>query len=162
MTYVEKLKDPRWQQRRLRIFDRDGWSCCFCNRKDKTLHVHHRRYIPKQEPWDYPDNLLITLCEDCHEQETQWLDIAKQSLLRVIGDHFGSDEIAGLSSALSTAIECDGVDKHVLIDLLTKIAMFPRARLVALQGYARLAGTTSAIEAQLARDSSAVNSDDNI
>lgn len=28
-TYAEKLKDPRWQKRRLEIFERDDWTCQF-------------------------------------------------------------------------------------------------------------------------------------
>ena len=68
-AYNELLKDPRWQKRRLEIFERDNWTSQICGTKDKMLHVHHIAYIKNRKPWDYPDNLLITLCEDCHEQE---------------------------------------------------------------------------------------------
>lgn len=27
MTYAEKLKDPRWQKKRLRILERDAFAC---------------------------------------------------------------------------------------------------------------------------------------
>jgi len=69
MTYADKLRDPRWQRRRLEIFQRDGWRCQFCKATTKTLHVHHREYISGREPWEYADNLLVTACEDCHEDE---------------------------------------------------------------------------------------------
>lgn len=62
--YSQKLKDPRWQRKRLEIFQRDNWSCSVCGDKDTTLHVHHKKYIG--EPWECPDNYLETLCEDCH------------------------------------------------------------------------------------------------
>lgn len=45
MTYKEKLKDPRWQKKRLEIFDRDGWKCVECGDKDSTLNVHHIFYL---------------------------------------------------------------------------------------------------------------------
>ncbi len=32
------------------------------------LHVHHKYYILEHEPWEYPDNALVTLCGDCHNK----------------------------------------------------------------------------------------------
>lgn len=69
--YSQKLKDPRWQKKRLEILQRDAFSCRQCGDGTKTLHVHHRRYIPSHDPWDYPDELLVALCEDCHAEETE-------------------------------------------------------------------------------------------
>jgi hypothetical protein len=69
-SYSKLLLDPRWQKRRLQIFDRDGWQCTACGNKDKTLNVHHLEYSGK--PWEAPDDCLETLCEDCHEWRT-WL-----------------------------------------------------------------------------------------
>lgn len=66
MTYAEKLKDPRWQKKRLRILERDGFKCLYCSDTDKTLHVHHGYYESGKDPWDYEDDTLHTLCEDCH------------------------------------------------------------------------------------------------
>jgi hypothetical protein len=63
-TYAEKLKDPRWQQKRLRILERDEWACLACNAANQTLHVHHKAY--EGEPWDVADEFLETLCEECH------------------------------------------------------------------------------------------------
>ena len=65
--YADKLKDPRWQQRRLRILERDYWTCRQCGEASKHLHVHHRYYVPGKEPWEAPDEALMTLCEDCHK-----------------------------------------------------------------------------------------------
>lgn len=67
MSYNIKLSDPRWQKRRLKILERDNWGCVRCGAKEKTLHVHHLKYVG--EPWDAPDDKLQTLCEDCHYQE---------------------------------------------------------------------------------------------
>lgn len=66
-AYSEKLKDPRWQKKRLEILERDDWTCQMCGDTRSTLHVHHRMYISGLAPWDYPDNLLTVLCESCHQ-----------------------------------------------------------------------------------------------
>jgi hypothetical protein len=65
MTYYEKLKDPRWQKKRLEIMSRDSFTCVACGRDDKTLTVHHVRYT--RDPWDIDNIWLQTLCEDCHK-----------------------------------------------------------------------------------------------
>lgn len=67
--YYDKLKDPRWQKKRLEILERDGWKCRWCCDKDNTLHVHHIIYLAGKDPWDIPNGLLITLCESCHKPE---------------------------------------------------------------------------------------------
>ena len=66
MTYSEKLKDPRWQKKRLEILDRDQFTCRDCGAINKTLHIHHCHYYGC-DPWDTKDSLLLTLCEECHE-----------------------------------------------------------------------------------------------
>jgi hypothetical protein len=83
-TYQEKLLDPRWQKKRLEIFERDQWTCQSCLATDKTLHVHHRFYRPDREPWEYEDIALITLCKDCHEFEPDELKQAIAVLLWLI------------------------------------------------------------------------------
>lgn len=65
--YLEKLRDPRWQKKRLQILDRDLWRCRKCADGSKTLHVHHQFYKDGAEPWEYEDFALVTLCSDCHE-----------------------------------------------------------------------------------------------
>jgi 5-methylcytosine-specific restriction endonuclease McrA len=68
--YSEKLKDPRWQKKRLEIFERDGWKCTGCGSTKKTLHVHHLFYFKDREPWEINSGFLITLCDDCHNPKT--------------------------------------------------------------------------------------------
>lgn len=70
-TYGEKLKDPRWQRRRLEVLERREWRCEDCKKVDKQLQVHHKEYVPKWEPWDYPDTMLVVLCEACHAKAHQ-------------------------------------------------------------------------------------------
>lgn len=37
----------------------------------KGLNVHHTYYIKGKAPWEYEDDALITLCEDCHQKAHQ-------------------------------------------------------------------------------------------
>jgi hypothetical protein len=67
MTYSQKLKDPRWQRRRLQVLEAANWKCERCEAADKTLHVHHNFYRSKSEPWEYPSHAFAALCEECHE-----------------------------------------------------------------------------------------------
>lgn len=64
-TYSDKLKDPRWQKKRLLVLERDGWKCKLCGDEKTTLHVHHKKYTG-YSPWDAPEVDLITYCEHCH------------------------------------------------------------------------------------------------
>lgn len=64
MLYSEKLKDPRWQKKRLNIFKRDYFTCQLCGSTERTLHVHHKEY--SGEPWEANNDNLITYCNICH------------------------------------------------------------------------------------------------
>lgn len=79
-TYSEKLKDPRWQKKRLEIFNRDNFTCRFCGETEETLNVHHLNYA--NEPWDVPNDQLLTLCENCHEAEHMFRNEAEKGLLK--------------------------------------------------------------------------------
>ena len=68
-NYREQLKDPRWQRKRLEVMQRDEFTCQRCNDKTSPLVVHHYRYIKGHAPWEYDNSDLVTLCENCHEQE---------------------------------------------------------------------------------------------
>lgn len=68
-TYSELLKDPRWQKMRLKILERDEFTCRHCGGTDETLHVHHKYYENGNLPWEYPTEALVTLCEPCHKEE---------------------------------------------------------------------------------------------
>lgn len=66
-AYQQKLLDPRWQKKRLEILQRDNWTCQACEDRESTLHVHHRYYEKGRDPWDYPNEALVTVCADCHD-----------------------------------------------------------------------------------------------
>ena len=93
-AYGEKLKDPRWQKKRLRIFDRDGWSCLLCKSTSQTLHVHHLKY--EGDPWEVNDKFLMTLCSECHDfmHKVEYTEDSVQKELVMAGALFMWSEIA--------------------------------------------------------------------
>jgi 5-methylcytosine-specific restriction endonuclease McrA len=62
--YSEYLKNPKWQKKRLKIFERDKWKCRLCDNDEITLHIHHLKY--QGLPWEVDNKFLITICEKCH------------------------------------------------------------------------------------------------
>lgn len=82
--YSKKLLDPQWQKKRLEIFQRDNFTCKRCDDANKTLHVHHKYYEYNLLPWEYPDESLVTLCCDCHEEEQSALNDLEKALLLIL------------------------------------------------------------------------------
>ena len=72
-SYGHLLFDPRWKAKRNEIMARDNGCCVICKSSDE-LQVHHRQYQFVKSangfkvPWDYPNELLITLCTSCHQR----------------------------------------------------------------------------------------------
>ena len=66
-SYSEKLRDPRWQKKRLCVMQRDGFACRDCGDEKSTLQVHHCHY-EKGGPWMTDERFLLTLCQPCHEE----------------------------------------------------------------------------------------------
>lgn len=77
--YKTKLKDPRWQKKRLEILNRDHFKCQICMSTDITLHVHHKIYLKNLNPWEYPSYSFMTVCEECHEN-IDWNHIKNEVL----------------------------------------------------------------------------------
>lgn len=65
-TYAEKLRDPRWQSKRLEVLNRDNFTCQMCNDKTTELHIHHFCYPASGNPWESDLDDLITYCKHCH------------------------------------------------------------------------------------------------
>lgn len=65
-SYSDKLKDPKWQRKRLVIYGRDNFTCQLCNDDKTELAAHHKLYINGLDPWEYEDDLIVTVCKDCH------------------------------------------------------------------------------------------------
>jgi uncharacterized protein YlaI len=84
MTYAEKLKNPKWQKKRLEILNRDNFCCQKCGDAETELRVHHKKY--NGNPWDAADEDLITLCKICHgffERTTDMFSIDEMEVKRL-------------------------------------------------------------------------------
>jgi len=66
-TYKQLLPDSRWQKKRLTIFERDNWKCRSCKSTNVSLNAHHLYYEKGKKPWEYDDEVIVTLCQKCHE-----------------------------------------------------------------------------------------------
>jgi hypothetical protein len=93
---------------------RDGWRCKLCWDKASTLTVHHRYSMPGKEPWEYPLDALITLCERCHQGETRARPEAERQLLlaiRMAGLY--ASEVHKIANALSRLRTRSGLDARL-------------------------------------------------
>jgi len=80
MTYAEKLRDPRWQKRRLELLQAADWTCQICLSKTDTLHVHHGCYRRNTEPWEYPDRVMHVYCDECHGMAQRLMEDVHEQL----------------------------------------------------------------------------------
>ena len=109
-SYSEKLLDPRWQQMRLRVYERDGFACRCCGNTTKTLNAHHSHYHPYSEgPWDYDMETIITLCVDCHSEQHAESDASKANVLLALAkiDYWDCYELDSLCDILSVLTKED-------------------------------------------------------
>ena len=127
--YSEKLKDPRWQKKRLEILQRDNFTCQRCDDKTTTLIVHHKDYLPKSEPWDYPDILLITLCEDCHNAELyNDRNVSEQLLIHGLRKYFWDDELYIIYDGLEKLPALKSTESWMLAETLRWLFTTPELR----------------------------------
>lgn len=68
LEYKEQLADARWLKKRNEILERDNYTCRKCG-ATSHLNVHHLSYEKSRLAWEYPNEKLITLCEECHARE---------------------------------------------------------------------------------------------
>lgn len=71
-TYTQNLLSQKWEKKRAAIRERDNNTCQNCGDTNQ-LQVHHCYYESGLKPWEYPDESLITLCNDCHVRATYGL-----------------------------------------------------------------------------------------
>ena len=67
-SYSAKLRDERWQKKRVKILERTKGLCQDCKKEFEKLEVHHCYYMTLCLPWQYPLDSLRALCRDCHEK----------------------------------------------------------------------------------------------
>lgn len=75
LSYVEQLRHPNWQRKRLEVMGEAQFECENCGEKEATLNVHHRRYVKGRMVWEYERPELVCLCERCHQEEHEHREI---------------------------------------------------------------------------------------
>lgn len=156
-TYSEKLRDPRWQRKRLEVMERDGFACQNCGDNEKTLNVHHHYYEKGKSPWDYPESALATLCEDCHADiEEERLEILKLitwevprlNALRILRhDHFLACDYANAISNLNPEYRIKSALKVIKeMTELIEINSFPNRKRSKIEHQSKIADTMSVFD----------------
>lgn len=103
-TYTQKLKNPLWQRKRLEIFQRDKFACTLCGATHKELQIHHLDYLGNLLPHEYPNDMLITLCVDCHEKENGRKNYENYLLTSLKMKGFLAQDILRLSTKIDTDV----------------------------------------------------------
>lgn len=104
LTYVEQLKHPNWQKKRLETLEDARWECEECGGKEITLHVHHKQYFKGRMAWEYSRDELAVLCESCHE-DAHHVDERIKALLASVNAYEAHSLLAGFFGGR------DGVDQ---------------------------------------------------
>ena len=112
-TYSEKLRDPRWQKMRLKVMERDGFTCQFCRSTEKTLNVHHKHYDKGAEPWEYAPEVLVTCCEECHQRI--------EALKKTFGDFMGNNWDEHVLRAFACLYERDKAALSFILDSFVEV-----------------------------------------
>jgi len=88
IPYKDKLKDPRWQKKRLEVLSENNFTCQYCGDTETTLHVHHLCYNSETyNPWDVDNTALLCICENCHTIEhLQGLSEFDKELIKAVKD----------------------------------------------------------------------------
>jgi hypothetical protein len=125
-AYLELFKDPKWQKKRLDVMKDAGFACANCGESSKTLSVHHGYYEQGKKPWEYPNDSLHCLCDECHRNshiiwrklKSEIGSLSVSELDRVLGYVYGIKtwEDDHLSFILSTFNLWDGVGNALGLD----------------------------------------------
>lgn len=141
-SYFDKFKDPRWQKKRLKIMERDGFKCEGCGAGDKTLSVHHGYYDKDLDPWEYDDITLHCVCDECHKMYEDLkkriyrciaicnlveLDFLSVSIPGAIHDDV-VEEMASSSDALKGSDDVDGFYFHRIVDNVVNLPVCKKWR----------------------------------
>ena len=116
--YQKKLRSPHWQKRRLELLSAAGWKCsdAGCRRRlhqhaeylsspptddPPSLEIHHLYYEWGRDPWDYPDDAFLVLCDECHEKRA----IVERTIKRELVKRFRLVPVSMIEDAFWEMIE---------------------------------------------------------
>jgi len=97
MEYVEQLKSPKWQKKRLEIFERDEFACQSCGDTEEQLQIHHITYRKNKKIWECENSDLLTLCAGCHKEITE---IKSEIKLNIDTKYIHSEELYYLNDII--------------------------------------------------------------
>jgi hypothetical protein len=120
MTWNEQLLTKKWLTKRTEILIRDHFKCQVpgCDVEFEGVEVHHLDYLGNLLAWEYPNDMLKTLCHKHHSNHHQGIQMAEKALmssLRVKGFLLG--DVMALSSLVDTDIEFTQSLLKILSDL---------------------------------------------
>lgn len=114
-SWAERCKDVRWQKCRDGVYNRANWTCLECGRKTELLSAHHLYYERNKDPWDYPNEAFLCVCEECHEKRYQ----AELRIDKTIHKLFTAEQLHQLA-------ECfNGGSAHATLDALVYLQSRP-------------------------------------
>lgn len=140
MSYAEKLKDVRWQRKRLELLEKSQWRCSniqlgtcpnYETPDKNTLAVHHRIYLPKTEPWDYEAWAYQVLCDDCHKQAQLIMQQAQTALAKsealmgacALLNELSMNELECFADFLVMSISIKPNIREAIVDLLPQLEL---------------------------------------
>jgi 5-methylcytosine-specific restriction endonuclease McrA len=99
MTYAEQIKSPQWQKKRLEILGNHSFKCLLCGNTESELHVHHILYEKNKMIWDYPNHMLVVLCDNCHKKIHEYNNRSIYSTWMII-EGYGFEKVEWLLDLL--------------------------------------------------------------
>ena len=130
-SFSDQYKDPRWQKKRLQILERDEFTCHDCGDTKSTLHAHHLFYSQGKKIWEYNDDLLLTLCETCHEMvhSTSVLDFTVDELYdRKMSSPLNASVVARIIGTAITYCSSKKDEEAVIMSFLSTVRMLKRIK----------------------------------
>ena len=110
--------------------------------------VHHRLYRPDTDPWDYADDELVTLCENCHEEEYDCSNDASEVLRSATKSKLWSGNIYALAMSIHFMKTKFPID--VVISLVCWLLEDPSAQELLKEAYdRRMAALTERFEREI-------------
>ena len=122
--YSDKLKHPKWQEKRLDVLSLKGYNCEACTNVNEQLQVHHINYIGGNEPWEYPNNNFLVLCDACHKKEHAYRDQALTNIYYAFeAVNLPIDNIINITNGINTLALRDNNSRYANVGSIIKFML---------------------------------------